>query len=226
VAGEGGARELALEVRVLIWCIGSRGAHCGGLAAAKPVSGGETTTAGRRSDGGHQLEVRAAVVSSGRGRYGDRGARQWPKVALDGKAASANEGDGRLGASMVPCGGQWLSGRLGMAQRRTRTVRGGQRSTLRAEAYGERQSGVGERSVAVVGRGENGLLLRTDSERRRRTGRRLHVLHVEAGRQVACIRAAAGTVGMQHWRSVSARSERCPGTRAQGQRPGTVLSGT
>jgi hypothetical protein len=32
-AGEGGAREQASEVRVLIWGIGSGGAHRGGLAA-------------------------------------------------------------------------------------------------------------------------------------------------------------------------------------------------
>jgi hypothetical protein len=35
VAREGGAKELAPEVRVLIWCIDSRGAHRGGLAAVK-----------------------------------------------------------------------------------------------------------------------------------------------------------------------------------------------
>jgi hypothetical protein len=37
----------------------------------------------------------------------------------------------------------------------------------------------GERSMAVAERGENGLLLRADSERRRRTGRRLHALRME-----------------------------------------------
>jgi hypothetical protein len=52
VAGEGGARELALEVRVLIWGIGSGGAHRGGLEVAKQVSGGEEATTSRRS--GHR----------------------------------------------------------------------------------------------------------------------------------------------------------------------------
>jgi hypothetical protein len=52
-----------------------------------------------------RLGVHGAVVSSGGGLCSDRGARRWPEVALDGKAASANEGGGRLGASTVPCGG-------------------------------------------------------------------------------------------------------------------------
>jgi hypothetical protein len=65
-------------------------------------------------------------VSSGGGHCSDGGAHRWPKVALDGKAASAIEGAGQLGASMVSCGGRWLSGRLGVAPRRTRAVRGGQ----------------------------------------------------------------------------------------------------
>jgi hypothetical protein len=77
-------------------------------------------------------------------------------------AASANEGGGRLGASMVPCGGWRLSGRLGVAQRRTSGARW---SSLGAEGHGdegleaddERQSGVGGRSVAAAGRGENGF---------------------------------------------------------------------
>jgi hypothetical protein len=47
VAGEGGARELALEVRVQIWGIGSGGAHRGGLAAVKQVGGGEEMAASR-----------------------------------------------------------------------------------------------------------------------------------------------------------------------------------
>jgi hypothetical protein len=182
-------------------------------------------TAGQRRGGGRRLRVHGAAVSSGGGCCGDRGAHRWPKVALDGKAASANEGGGRLGASTVPCGGRWLSDWHGVDQRRTRAVRGGQCSTLGAEADSERQSGVGERSVVAVGRGENGLLLRTDSERRRRTGRWLHALHVEARRQVVCVRAAAGTVMMQRWRSTSVRSERCLGACAQEQRLGAVLSG-
>jgi hypothetical protein len=79
-----------------------------------------------------------------------------------------------------------------------RAVCASQRSVLGVEADGERHSGVGEHSVAVAGRGENRLLLRTDNERRRRMGRRLHALRVEAGRQVACIGAAASAVGTQH----------------------------
>jgi hypothetical protein len=127
VAGEGAARELAPEVRVPIWGTGGGGAHRGGLAVAKQIGGGEPATAGQRRGGECQLGVCGLAVSSGGGRCGDRGAYRWPEVALDGKAASATEGGGRLGASMVSCGGWWLSGRLGMAQRRTRVVRGGRR---------------------------------------------------------------------------------------------------
>jgi hypothetical protein len=134
VAGEGGARELALEMRTPIWGIGSGGAYRGGLTAVKQDGGGESATAGRRRGGGCRLGVRGAVVSLSGGRCGDGGACQWLEVALDGKATSANEGGGRLGASMVPCEGQWLSDRLGVAQRSTRVVRGGQRSALGAEA--------------------------------------------------------------------------------------------
>jgi hypothetical protein len=62
--------------------------------------------AGRRRGGGRRLGVHGAAVSSIGGRCGDGGARRWPKVALDGIAASANEGRGRLCASMGPSGGQ------------------------------------------------------------------------------------------------------------------------
>jgi hypothetical protein len=55
VAWGGGARELALEVGVSIWGIGSRGAHRGGLTVAKQVGGGEPVTIGRRRGGGHWL---------------------------------------------------------------------------------------------------------------------------------------------------------------------------
>jgi hypothetical protein len=64
---------------------------------------------------------------------------------------------------------------------------------------GERQSGVGESSTVVAGRGGNELLIRTDSERIRRTGQRLHALRVEAGRQVARSGCSAGAVGTQCW---------------------------
>jgi hypothetical protein len=53
LAGEGGARELIPEVRVPIWAIGGRGAHCGGLAAAKQIRGGEPVTAVWRRGGEH-----------------------------------------------------------------------------------------------------------------------------------------------------------------------------
>jgi hypothetical protein len=127
VAREGGAWELAPEVRVLIWSIGSGEAHRGGLMAAKQVDGGEPATAGRRRGGGRWLGVRGAAVSSGGGCCGDGGAHRRLEVALDGKAVSATEGGGRLGASIVSYDGRWLSGRLGVAQRRTRMVRGGRR---------------------------------------------------------------------------------------------------
>jgi hypothetical protein len=126
VAGEGGARELAPEVGVLIWGIGGRGAHRGGPTTAKQVGGGEPVTAGQRRGGGRRLGVHGAAVSSSGGRCGDGGACWWPEVVIDGKATSASEGGGRLGASTVPCGGRWLSGRLGVAQRHMRVVRGGQ----------------------------------------------------------------------------------------------------
>jgi hypothetical protein len=105
-------------------------------------------------------------------------------------------------------------------------VRDGQCSALGAEVDGERQSGVGKRLAAGAGRGENGLLLRTDSERRRCTGRRLHALRMEAGRLVARVGAVDGAVGTQRWRSTSAWSERRPGAHAQDQRSGAVLSDT
>jgi hypothetical protein len=115
VAEEGGARELAPEVRIPIWGIGGGGAHHGGLTAVKQISGGEPAMAGRRSSGERRLGVCGAAVSLGRGHYGDGGARRWPEVALDGKVASATEGGGRPGASTVSYGGRWLSGWLGMA---------------------------------------------------------------------------------------------------------------
>jgi hypothetical protein len=59
------------------------------------VGGGEPARAGRRSGGERRLGVHGAAVSSGRGRCG--------------------EGGGRLGASMVVCGGRWLNGWLGVA---------------------------------------------------------------------------------------------------------------
>jgi hypothetical protein len=129
VAGGGGAKELALEVRVPIWCIGRGGAHLGGLAVMKQVSSGEPTTAGWRRGGGHRLGVRGVAVSSDEGRCGDGGVCQWLEVALDGKATSANEGGGRLGVSTGPSGGQWLSGRLGVVAiawclEQRRTMRG------------------------------------------------------------------------------------------------------
>jgi hypothetical protein len=118
-------RELTPEVRVLIWGMGGGGAHHGGLTAAMQVGGGEPVMASRRRGGERQLGVCGEAVSSGGGRCGDGGARQWPEVALDGMAASATKGGGRLGASTVACGGRWLSDRLGVPRRHTRTVWGG-----------------------------------------------------------------------------------------------------
>jgi hypothetical protein len=126
VSWEGGVRELAPEVRVPIWGIGDGGTHRGGLTAVTQVGGGEPATASRRRGGEHRLGVCGAAVSSGRGCCGDRGACRWSEVAFDGKAASTIVGGGWLRASTVSCDGRWLSGRLGVAQRRTRVVRGGQ----------------------------------------------------------------------------------------------------
>jgi hypothetical protein len=51
-------------------------------------------------------------------------------------------------------------------------------------------------------------------------GRRLHVLHGEAGRQVAHVRAAAGAVGTQRWRSASVCGRNDAQARARsGKRP-------
>jgi hypothetical protein len=95
--------------------------------AAKQVSGGEPATAGRRRGGGRLLRVHGAVVSSGGGRCSDGGALRWPEVVLNGKAALATEGGGRLGAPTVPCEEQWLSDRLGVAQRCTKVHESGVR---------------------------------------------------------------------------------------------------
>jgi hypothetical protein len=137
VAGEGGAREQALEVRVPIWGIGSGGAHCGGLVVVKQVSSGEPVTAGWRRGGERRLGVHRAAVSSGGGRCSDGGARRWPEVALDGRVASPTKGGGQLSASTISCGGRWLSGQLGVVQRRTRAVRGGRRLEQRSAATRE-----------------------------------------------------------------------------------------
>jgi hypothetical protein len=57
---------------------------------------------------------------------------------------------------------------------------------------------LGGQHSALAGRGGNELLLRTDSERIRCTGRRLHELRVDAGRQVARVRAEVVS-GRQLW---------------------------
>jgi hypothetical protein len=67
VAGGGGAKDLSLEMGVPIWGIGSEGAHRGGLAAAKQVSGWELATAGRRRGGGRRLMGRRAAQCQGGG---------------------------------------------------------------------------------------------------------------------------------------------------------------
>jgi hypothetical protein len=63
MAGEGGAREQAPEVGVLIWGIGGGGAHCGGLTAATQVGGGEPAMIGWRSGGERWLGVCGAEVA-------------------------------------------------------------------------------------------------------------------------------------------------------------------
>jgi hypothetical protein len=135
-------------VRVPIWGIGSGGAHRGGLAAAKQVDGGEPATTGQRRGGGRRLRVRGAAVSSSRGHCSDGGARRWPQVALDGKAAFAGEEEcSQLSALMIPYGGRrlsvvasltWLRGARG----RCSVV---SLSALGAEERGERQSRVGRK---------------------------------------------------------------------------------
>jgi hypothetical protein len=58
--------------------------------------------AGQRRGGGRRRGVHRAAVSSGGGHCGDEGAHRWLEVTLDGKAASANEVGGQLGASIGP----------------------------------------------------------------------------------------------------------------------------
>jgi hypothetical protein len=84
-----------------------RRAHRGRLAVVKQVGGHEPAMASQRRGGGRRLGVRRAVVSLGGGHCSNRGARRWPEVVLNGKAALAYEGGGRLSASTVPCAGQW-----------------------------------------------------------------------------------------------------------------------
>jgi hypothetical protein len=57
-------------------------------------------------------------------------------VVLVRKVASTIEGGDRLSASTHPSGGQWLSGRLGLAHRRMRAVRSGQRLEQRRMVRG------------------------------------------------------------------------------------------
>jgi hypothetical protein len=106
VAGEGSAKEVALEMMVPIWGIGDGGAHRGELVAAKQVSGGEPVMAGRRRGGGRWLGVRGAAVSSSGGRCGGRRARWWPEEAGAGEVLTAEEGSRRrLRWSTWRCGG-------------------------------------------------------------------------------------------------------------------------
>jgi hypothetical protein len=165
----------------------------------KQVGGREPAMAGPRRGrgGGHRLGVRGAVVSSGEGHGGGGGARRWSEVALDGKAASANEGGGWLSASMGPCGGQWLSGRLGVAQRCMRALRSGQRLVHGAKKDGEKQSGAGECSVAIAVKRRRQVRLLLGRLDALHMGRRLHALRMEARRKEARVIAAAGAVRMQ-----------------------------
>jgi hypothetical protein len=106
VVGEGGAREVAEEVRVPIWGIGSGGAHRGELAVAKQVGGGEPTTAGQRRGGGHWLRVRGAAVSSSKGCCSGGRARHWPEEGGAGGVLTAEEGSRRqLRRATQRCGG-------------------------------------------------------------------------------------------------------------------------
>jgi hypothetical protein len=73
VDGGGAARELALEVGVPIWGIGSEGAHRGGITAAKRVGGGELATAGWRRGGGHRLVGQRGVRCRREARGGGNG---------------------------------------------------------------------------------------------------------------------------------------------------------
>jgi hypothetical protein len=87
---------------------------------------GDTSRRLGTGDGRPEKRWRAPAWGSwSGGRCDDGGACRWSKVALDGRAASATEGCGRLGALTVACGGRWLNGRLGVAQRHTRVVWGG-----------------------------------------------------------------------------------------------------
>jgi hypothetical protein len=139
-----------------IWGIGSGGAHRGGLTEVKQVGGWEPVTTGWRRDGGCWLRVRGAAVCSGGGHCGDGGARRWPEVALNGKAASAGEVEGGWpDALMIPYGGRrlnvvadlaWLQGTPGRCSVVSVLALG-------AEERGERQSGTGERSASVAEKG-------------------------------------------------------------------------
>jgi hypothetical protein len=94
------------------------------------------------------------AVSLGGGCCSGRGARQWPEVALDGKAASANEAYDRLRASTGPRGGLWLSDRIGVASTRCleqrRTARG--RAKWESTRWLLRGIGEGKRGFAVAPR--------------------------------------------------------------------------
>jgi hypothetical protein len=105
VVRKGGAGEVALEVRVPIWGIGSGGAHRGGLAGVKQVGGGEPTTTCQRRGGGHRLGVHGAAVSSSGGRCGGRGVHQLPEEAGAEEVLTTEEGSRRrLGQSTRRCG--------------------------------------------------------------------------------------------------------------------------
>jgi hypothetical protein len=143
-----------------------------------------------------RLEKRWRAPSRGSWSGGELGRRslRWRRSMSVAGGGARREGDlGKWRRRPARCFNR--SFRRTVAQRPA--WRGGHRLVLGAEADDERQSRVGGCPAAVVGRGENRLLLRTDSKRRRRIGRWLHALRVETGRQVA-------------------RSERHPGARVQG----------
>jgi hypothetical protein len=105
--------------------------------------------AGRRGGGGRWLEVHGVAVSLGRDCCSDGGAHRWLEVVLDGKAASASEGGGRLGASTDSCGGRWLRGaRERCAVVNTSALGAEEHNDEGAEADDERVEWVGVRRLS------------------------------------------------------------------------------
>jgi hypothetical protein len=145
------------------------------------VADGKPASISQRGGRGHRLVGRGGVVSSGGGRGSEGGLRERSEwLVCVAALGSSWRWPARVEDLLVAVGvrsGTWAP-RGGDAGTRG-AVLDGYRSMLGAKANGERQSRLCERMTVVVGRGGNGLLLRTDSDRIRRTGRRLHALCVE-----------------------------------------------